>query len=254
MKTLLIAMTMFLCAAMAAPVNAEGLAEIKSEGEMTFALTGQYPPFNFVDENNQVSGFDVEIGKEIAKRIGVKGIPVTTAWDGIIAGLLAKKYDLICGSMAITPQRLETIDFSDPYYRSGAQIFSHNSSKITSVKDLEGKKVGVTLGTTYEEWVRKNIAGANIRTYKGVPDMVLEAANGRISAFVTDKIVGALAIKEKGAPLKLVGDLLYEEKMGIALNHGNAQLKIAINQALNAMKADGTYHDISMKWLGIDVR
>ncbi len=254
MKTLVIAMTVFMCAALAAPVKAEGLADIKAKGEMTFALTGQYPPFNFVDENNQVSGFDVEIGKEIARRIGVKGQPVTTAWDGIIAGLLAKKYDLICGSMAITPKRLETIDFSDPYYRSGAQVFSHNTSSITSVADLKGQKVGVTLGTTYEEWVRKNITDADIRTYKGVPDMVLEAANGRISAFVTDKIVGALAIKEKGAPLKLVGDLLYEEKMGIALNQGNEQLKAAINQALSAMKEDGAYHDISMKWLGIDVR
>lgn len=84
--------------------------------------------------------------------------------------------------------------------------------------------------------------------------MVLEAANGRISAFVTDKIVGAMAIKEKNAPLKMVGDLLYEEKMGIALNLGNPELKAAIDNALIAMKEDGTYHSISMKWLGIDVR
>lgn len=234
--------------------GAAELAQVKAKGELSFALTGQYPPFNFVDENNQVTGFDVEIGKEIAKRIGVKGMPVTTAWDGIIGGLLAKKYDLICGSMAITPKRLKTIDFSDPYYRSGAQIFAAKSSPITSVADLKGKKVGVTLGTTYESWVRKNIPGADVRTYKGVPAMVLEAANGRISAFVTDKIVGALAIQKKGAPLKMVGDLLYEEKMGIALNQGHPQLKTALNEALATMKEDGTYHSISMKWLGIDVR
>lgn len=255
MKKMTVAGLLFLSMLLPAlSAGASKLEEIKAEGELSFALTGQYPPFNFVDENNQVTGFDVEVGKEIARRLGVEGVPVTTAWDGIIGGLLAKKYDLICGSMAITPQRLETIDFSDPYYRSGAQIFTHKSSDITSVDGLKGKKVGVTLGTTYEEWVRENIEGADIRTYKGVPDMVLEAANGRISAFVTDKIVGALAIKEKGAPLKLVGDLLYEEKMGIALNQGNPQLKAAINEALKAMKEDGTYHEISMKWLGIDVR
>lgn len=255
MKKLVIAgMILLTMLSLTMNANANSLNEIKGEGELTFALTGQYPPFNFVDDQNQVTGFDVEIGKEIAKRIGVVGVPVTTAWDGIIGGLLAKKYDLICGSMAITPKRLENIDFSDPYYRSGAQIFSHIDSEISSIDDLKGKKVGVTLGTTYEEWVRNNIEGVDVRTYKGVPDMVLETANGRISAFVTDKIVGALAIKEKGVPLKLVGDLLYEEKMGIAMSHGNPQLKSAINGALNSMKDDGTYHAISMKWLGIDVR
>lgn len=254
MKRLLIMGLIAGCMFLSSFAQAENLDKVLKDSEMTFALTGQYPPFNFVDENNQVTGFDVEVGKEIAKRIGVSGAPVTTAWDGIIAGLLAKKYDVICGSMAITPKRLETIDFSDPYYRSGAQIFSKKASKITSVEDLKGKKVGVTLGTTYEKWVRENIDGVDIKTYKGVPDMVLETANGRIDAFVTDKIVGALAIKEKGAPLKLVGDLLYEEKMGIALNQGNPGLKSAINKALTDMKGDGTYHQISMKWLGIDVR
>lgn len=255
MKTLVLAGMLVLSMLVTAlSASAESLKTIKAEGELSFALTGQYPPFNFVDEQNQVTGFDVEIGKEIARRIGVKGVPVTTAWDGIIGGLLANKYDLICGSMAITPQRLETLAFSTPYYRSGAQIFSHVDSEIGSVDDLKGKKVGVTLGTTYEEWVRNNIADADVRTYKGVPDMVLETANGRISAFVTDKIVGALAIKEKGAPLKLVGDLLYEERMGIAFNQGNPELKAAIDDALSAMQSDGTYLAISMKWLGIDVR
>jgi polar amino acid transport system substrate-binding protein len=233
---------------------ADEVSGLKNKGKLSYALTGQYPPFNYVDENNKLAGFDVEVGMEIAKRLGLSGKPVTTAWDGIIAGLLAEKYDVICGSMAITKKRLESIDFTDPYYRSGAQIFVKNDSDIKSIDDLKGKKIGVTLGTTYEEWVRANIKGVNIRTYKGVPDMVLETATGRIDAFVTDKIVGALAIKEKSAPLKLVGGLLYEEKMGIALRQGNPELKEAMNKALNEMKNDGTYHAISMKWLGIDVR
>ncbi|QAR33008.1 transporter substrate-binding domain-containing protein [Geovibrio thiophilus] len=238
----------------AAASFAEGLDDVKKKGELTFSLTGQYPPFNFVDDKNTVTGFDVEIGKAVAERIGVTGKPVTTAWDGIIAGLIASKYDLICGSMAITEQRLKSIDFSDPYYRSGAQIFAGNSSDIGSSADLDGKKIGVTLGTTYEQWVRENIKGAEIKTYKGVPDMILETATGRIDAFVTDKIVGAMAIRDKNAPLKLVGGLLYEERMGIAMLKGNPKLKNAVNKALADMKNDGTYEKISMKWLGIDAR
>ena len=233
---------------------ADDLANVKKKGEISMAMSGQYPPFNFVDDKNHLTGFDVEIGKEIAKRIGITGVPITTAWDGIIAGLLANKYELICGSMAITEERLKSIDFSAPYYRSGAQLFVKKGSPIKSVADMKGKKLGITLGTTYEQWVRKNMTDIDIRTYKGVPDMVLEVMNGRIDGFISDKIVGALAIKDKGIGIELAGSLLYEEKMGIALRQGNTPLKAAIDDALLAMKADGTYKDISMKWLGLDVR
>ena len=256
MKRLIALMMIVLagCLFCTATTFADDLAAVKEKGEIRMAMSGQYPPFNFVDDKNQLTGFDVEIGSEVAKRIGVKAKPLSTAWDGIIAGLLANKYELICGSMAITEERLKSIDFSDPYYRSGAQLFVKKGSAIATVKDLDGKKVGVTLGTTYEKWVRENISGADIRTYKGVPDMILEINSGRIDGFITDKIVGALAIKEKGVPIALAGDLLYEEKMGIALRQDNPQLKAAINKALEDMKKDGAYEGISMKWLGIDVR
>lgn len=253
-KLTVLAFSLLIALSLAGLASADDLQAVKENGTITMAMSGQYPPFNFVDDQNQLTGFDVEIGKEVAKRIGVKGEPISTAWDGIIAGLLANKYELICGSMAITEERLKSIDFSDPYYRSGAQVFVKSGSTVKSVDDLKGKKVGVTLGTTYEQWVRANIEDVDIRTYKGVPDMILEISNGRIDGFITDKIVGALAIKDKGVAISLAGDLLYEEKMGIALRQGNPELKKAINAALAAMKEDGTYHAVSMKWLGLDVR
>ncbi len=230
------------------------LDKIREQGYVQFAMSGQYPPFNFVDEKNDLNGFDVEVCSEISRRIGVAPKPVSLAWDGIIAGLLADKYELICGSMAITPKRLEAIDFSEPYYRSGAQLFTMKSSPAENAKELAGKTLGVTLGTTYEEWVRKNLPDAVVRTYKGVPEMVLETVNGRIDGFITDKIVGAMAIDKQGAPLKLAGPLLYEEKMGIALRKGNPELKKIINAKLEEIKEDGTYRDISMKWLKVDAR
>jgi len=238
----------------ACPCAADGLAGVKATGELSFAMSGQYPPFNFVNENNRLTGFDVAVCNDIAKRIGVTPKPLSTAWDGIVPGLLAGKYDLICGSMAITPQRQQAVDFSDPYYRSGAQLFVRRGSAIASAADLAGKKIGVTLGTTYEQWVRDHIPGAEVRTYKGVPPMILEVANGRLDGFITDRIVGALAIDDKGAPLQPAGPLLYEERMGIALTKGQPELLAAINRALKAMQQDGTYHAISMKWLKIDAR
>ncbi len=230
------------------------LGAVRDKGYMRFALSGQYPPFNFVDENNRLSGFDVDICSHIARRIGVEPRPLSTAWDGIIAGLLAGKYELICGSMAITGQRLQAVDFSEPYYRSGAQLFVKKGSAVKNAGELAGKRVGVTLGTTYERWVRQHLKDVAVRTYKGVPEMILEVVNGRIDGFITDRIVGAIAIAEKDVPIASAGPLLYEERMGIALRRGNPQLKQAINDALAAMKKDGSYHDISMKWLKIDAR
>jgi polar amino acid transport system substrate-binding protein len=240
-------MTTTLCAA-------DELDDIRKADEVRFSMSGQYPPFNFVNENNELTGFDVDVCNEIARRIGVKPRPLTTAWDGIVAGLLAGKYHLICGSMAITDARLKAIDFSDPYYRSGAQLFVPKGSDIVSTDQLQGKKIGVTLGTTFEEWVRANLPEVEARIYKGVPDMILEVVNGRIDGFITDRIVGAMAIADKGAPIQMAGPLLYEERMGIALAQGNPKLRTAINDALAAMQKDGTYHDISMKWLKIDAR
>ena len=235
-------------------VLADDLAAIKQNGELSFALTGQYPPFNFVDESNQLTGFDVEICQALARELGVRPSPVTTAWDGIVAGLLAGKYDLICGSMAITEQRLQAIDFSDPYYRSGAQLFVGRNAEISSAEHLADRTVGVTLGTTYEEWVRNNLPQTQIRTYKGVPEMILEVVNRRIDGFVTDRIVGAIAIDEKQAPIQIAGPLLYQERMGIALRQGNPELKQAINTALQQLKERGDYRTISLKWLKIDAR
>lgn len=227
---------------------------INSDGQtMAFALSGKYPPFNFVNDQGQLDGFDVEIGRTLAQRSGLKGAPLATAWDGIIAGLLATKYDAIIGSMAITDKRKEAVNFTAPYYRSGAQLFS-SANGLKAVADLNGKKVGVVLGTTYEEWVRKNMPDVQVVTYKGDPEMILELGNRRIDGFITDKLVGLIAIKEKNAPVRMVGDLLYPELIGIAVNKKNPQLLGALNQALQDIQADGTYAKISQKWFGADVR
>lgn len=232
----------------------DGLAEVKQDKQLTFALSGAYPPFNYVDENGELAGFDVEIGKEIARRIGVEGKPIATAWDGIIAGLLAKRYSTIIGSMGITEERLKNIDFSKPYYRSGAQLFVKEGSDIKSIEDLKGKEVGVTLGTTYEDWLRKNAPEVNVRAYKGVPQLIMETQSGRLAGFVSDRMTGLMAIKKNNFKLQMVGGLLYPELIGIALNKNNPELLQAIDKAITDIQADGTYAKISNKYFGTDIR
>ncbi len=115
----------------------DSLQRVLDAGEITFAMSGGYPPFNFFTADDVLTGFDVEIGQAVAQRIGVEYTPVTTDWSGIVEGLRSGRYDGIFGSMAITPQRLEVVSFSDPYYFSGAQLFVREDSWITGPQDLE---------------------------------------------------------------------------------------------------------------------
>ncbi|WP_320200694.1 ABC transporter substrate-binding protein (plasmid) [Agrobacterium sp. rho-13.3] len=239
----------------ATTLHAEDLDTIKQSGQLRVAMSGQYPPFGFVNEHNEVVGFDVEIGSEIAKRIGVQVEIVTTAWDGIIAGLLAGKFDAIVGSMSITAERKKTIDFVGPYYHAGPGIFVPEGSAIQNPDDLKGKLVGVILGETGAEWV-KSLKGVSITTYKGLPELLLEINAGRIDAFVTDRIAPVVVIKERKLPLHevKVANSGVPDEIGIAIRKGNPALSKAIQKALDDMMADGTYAKISMKWIGEDIR
>lgn len=233
--------------------SADELAEIKERGVLSIAMSGQYPPFNFVNEQNEVVGFDPAIGTEIARRMGLEVKIVTTAWDGIIGGLLASKYDAVVGSMSITEERDKVIDFVGPYYSTKRAIFTKAGSAITSVDQLSDVKVGVTLGETHEQWARDQ--GYNINTYKGLPELLLELDNGRVDAIVNDSIPVMLAMKAGQYDLSMVSDPAAEPiGAGIAIRENNPELAAAMQKALDEMMADGTYLKIAEQWVGGDIR
>ena len=164
-----------------------------AEGKDTFtvALTGKYPPFSFYSSTGELTGFDVDVTREIARRLGRKPVIITTEWDGILAGLLVKKYDAIIGSMAVTPTRAKKVSFSTPYYVSGAQLFIQDKDrgKINVIGDLYGRKVGVGLGETYEHHLRENYPGIEVVPYRSTVDIFQDMRNGRIQGFVSDRLV-----------------------------------------------------------------
>lgn len=247
---------MFTAAIAAAPVQADDLETIKAAGEIKVAMTGQYPPFNFVNDKNEVVGFDAAIGMAIAERIGVKGTVVTTAWDGIIAGLLANKFDTIVGSMTITPEREKAVDFVGPYYHAGRGVFVSEASTVKTLDELKGKTLGVTLGETHEKWARAQ-GGWEIRTYKGLPELFLELKAGRVDAIVVDNIPVAVAVKETGEKIRQLDTPGIEGgsvAIGIAIRKNNPELKAAMQKALDDMMADGSYEKIAMEWVGRDIR
>ncbi|RBO97309.1 transporter substrate-binding domain-containing protein [Pseudochrobactrum asaccharolyticum] len=240
----------------ASPVLADDLATIKENGTFSAAMSGQYPPFSMVDEKNEVIGFDVDITNEIARRLGVNGNAVTTTWDGIIPGLLTKKYDAIIGSMAITEDRLKAVDFVGPYYHDGRGIFVLDKSEAKGLDDLKDKVIGVTLGETHEKWAREQ-GGWTIRTYKGLPELIMELKAGRVDAVVVDYIALLTVIKQTSDPIRMLDIANIEGAkigIGIAIRKNNPELKAAMQKALDDMMTDGTYETISTKWIGRDIR
>jgi His/Glu/Gln/Arg/opine family amino acid ABC transporter permease subunit len=229
------------------------LGVLAAEKEFTTALTGKFPPFSYYDNSGKLAGFDVDVSRAIAKHLGRRSKIIATEWDGILAGLLAKKYDAIVGSMAITPSRQKKVNFSMPYYNSGAQLFIHrdNPDKIYSIDECAGKRIAVVLGETYQQFLGKNYPGIEVVTFKSSVEIFEMLEQHRISGFVTDRLVGAWQIKKAERPFVPVGEMLYAEKIGIPVCKDRTKLLKRINQAILKLKADGTLKKIHDKYFGL---
>lgn len=233
--------------------ESNSLKRVLKEEKLTVVGSGGYPPFNYM-EDGKVTGFDVEVGAEIAKRMDVELNYVTSDWDGLIEGLRNKRYDGILGSMAITEERVEVVNFTVPYYYSGAQLFTLDDSKIEDVNEMEGKTIAVAIGTNFVE--DAEALGAEAATYQDDNATMLELVSGRIDGVITDRLVGISAMEEiaGGEHITMTGDLLRLESMGIAINKEDTELVEEINVILEEMHKDGTMRTISEKWLnGVDV-
>ncbi|MGM0432087.1 MAG: ABC transporter substrate-binding protein [Spirochaetota bacterium] len=216
---------------------------------ISFAGSGGYPPFNYMEEDGDVIGFDVDVAQEIADRMDMELDYVTTAWDGIIEGLRAKRYNGILGSMGITAEREKRVNFTDPYYYSGPQLIVRKDSNISGPEDLTADStIGLVTGTTFEE--DANTLGVQVKLYEDDNQTLIELLNGRIDGVLTDRIVGlnAIASLSGGEDLTLVGSVLRTERMGVALHQDDTQLLEEINGILDDMRADGTLTAISERW------
>jgi len=189
--------------------------EQTSPEEFTTALTGKYPPFSYYNAKGELTGFDVDISREIAGRIGQPSRIVVTEWDGILAGLLAQKYDAIIGSMAITDQRREKVNFSEPYYHSGAQLFVHrdNPNKVYAIEECDNLRIAVVLGETYQYYLERNYPEIEVVTFKSTIE-------------------------------------IFEEQIAIPVRRQDETLLAKINEALCEMHSDGTIKNIHDRYFG----
>lgn len=225
--------------------------KLVKDGKLTFAMSGLLKPLNY-KENQELVGFDVEIGKEISKRIGLEANPVTNPWETIIQGLRGNKYDAIIGSMTATEERSKQVDFSIPYYVSGATVFiSSENKEIKTVEDLKGKTIGVMQASTYVEDAKKYTD--KIKEFPSEIYALQDLPPGRLDAVITDRIVGISAMQESGLKIQALGEVIKREEIAVAINKNNEVLLEAINKAIEEMVKDGTHKEISMKWFGKDL-
>ncbi|MDQ6594849.1 amino acid ABC transporter substrate-binding protein [Bacillus salipaludis] len=229
------------------------LEKIKADGTIKIGTEGTYAPFSYHDASGKLTGFDIEIAEEVAKRLGVKAEFVETPWDGIFAGLDSKRFDIIACQVGIRPDRQEKYDFSDPTNVSKPYlIVSKDNNTIKTFKDLKGKKSAESLTSMFKDMAASN--GAEIVGVEGFNQAIDLLISKRVDATINDGL-SYLDFKKQqpNAPLKVAAELDEPTKMGIMLRKGNIELVDAINKALADMKKDGMYLSISKKYFETDV-
>ncbi|KXF77066.1 amino acid ABC transporter substrate-binding protein [Paramesorhizobium deserti] len=236
-----------------APVHAAGLEQIKSAGVFRVGTEGTYPPFTYHDESGKLVGFDVEIGEEVAKRLGVKAQFLEGRWDGLIAGLDADRYDAVINQVGITEERKKKYDFSDPYIASkAALIVRGDNDEIKGFADLKGKKAAQSLTSNFGKMAQAN--GAELVGTEGFDQSIQLVLNGRADATVNDSLSFLDFKKHKpDANVKIAATEADADYSGIIIRKNEPDLLAAINAALKDIKADGTYQKIADKYFGQDV-
>ncbi len=224
-----------------------------SKDAITFATEGTYAPYSYHNDAGELVGYDVEVARAIAGKLGVEAKFVETQWDGIIAGLDAQKYDAISNQVTITDERKEKYLFSEPYtYVYGAVIVNENNDSIKSFEDLNGKNVASTLTSNWADLARSY--GAEIVTTGGFSESIQLVIQDRADATVNDNVT-FLDYKanqpDTTAKIAAVSDDASES--AILLRKDESELKAKIDKALQELKADGTLAEISKKYFGEDI-
>ena len=225
---------------------------IKASGVLRVGLEGTYPPFNFQDKNGQLAGFEVDFAKALAAQLGVKAEFHPAPFAGLLGSLESGRVDVVINQITITPDRQAKYDFSEPYTVSGIQIIKlKDRPGLKKPEDLAGKKVGVGLGTNYEQWIRANVPSADVRTYDDDPTKYQDLRAGRTDAVLNDRLVAADFVKTS-PEFVASGPPFAAQGAGVAMKK-DPGLKVVIDQGVDALRANGKLAAISQQWFGLDV-
>lgn len=216
-----------------------------------FATEASYPPFEFVDADNKIQGFDVDLANALCREIGAECTFSNQAFDSLIPSLKFRRFDAVMAGMDITPEREKQVLFTNPYYDNSA-LFVVQKGKVASIDALKGKRVGVQNGTTHQKYLSEKQADIQLVPYDSYQNAILDLKNGRIDAVFGDTAVVNEWLKQN-PNLAALGEKVTDKSyfgtgLGIAVRQGNTDLQGKFNAALDKVKADGTYKTIYSKW------
>ncbi|WP_455482369.1 transporter substrate-binding domain-containing protein [Bartonella sp. B35(2025)] len=226
---------------------------------LKIASEGSYPPFSYIDSNNKLHGFDIDISHALCEKMNVKCTIITQDFDGIILGLLAKKYDAIIASLAPTQERLQKIDFTDAYYNTELAVIVAKNSEIKeiSVKAFKGKNLGVQSNTTQAAYAEDHYAseGVNIKLYPTAIEVNRDLLSHRLDVIIFDKLQALNWLENEGKDCcQLLGTLQGTKfPIAIGIRQNNNDLKNKFNKAIREIRADGTYDQIMKKYFTFDI-
>ncbi|NML73301.1 ABC transporter substrate-binding protein [Rhizobium sp. S-51] len=230
-----------------------------AEDKLIIGTEGAYPPFNNLESDGSLVGFDIDIARALCDEMKVTCEFVTQDWDGIIPALQAKKFDAIIASMSITPERKEKVDFTDKYYNTGPALAVAKDSTITGIADLKGKVLGAQSSTTHANYAEKHAPDAELKLYPTTDEYKLDLEGGRVDAVIDDVVVLSEWVKsEAGACCKIATALPVDVEIngpgaGIAVRKGETALAEKFNAAIKAIRANGKYKEINDKYFDFDV-
>jgi polar amino acid transport system substrate-binding protein len=227
------------------------------------AMEGAYPPFNFLDQNGELQGFEVDLLKSLCDTMQAECVLVQHSWEGISKGLLNREYDAIMSSLEITERRQKRIAFSDVYYRIPAVFIASKEEAVleeVKPKALAGKRIGTTERSDHEAYLKEFFKDSEIVLYAKADEANLDLLVGRVDAVFGDQLLLTKFLESReGACCHILGDAPAEpaykrESYGIGMRQGDEALRERFNRAIAQVKTDGTYDRIRAKYFSFDIK
>ena len=224
--------------------------------KLRIATTGDYPPFTYVDNDGEITGFDVDIALALCTELDAECEIVVEEWERLIPELRAGSFDAIAASMSITEKRRQRVSFTNQYYSNMVRFVARKGSGFDPA-DAAGKTIGTARATIASDWLAANLAGtATIKLYAGLGELYRELAAGRLDAVFGDGLGSYAWLQDpEGADFEFVGEgYRLDEGIGIAVRHEDALLLSRLNRGLDAILANGTYEQINARYFPFSIR